>query len=168
MGEVARTGSGPERPAVGVGSRYTHACLMLWLPGSRDREAYMSTDRLPDFLEGSGDYETRESSYQVAADTALGDELALTTEDLVGFGDYSLETGRWVATSPDLARGFESHHPHSSRPTLNPIWLADRPSRNRRPWTRTVVEKNCTSIPAAMWLGNNRLRLDAQRAASWR
>jgi uncharacterized protein (TIGR02246 family) len=37
----------------------------------------------------------------IAADIALGGKLALTTEDVVGFGDYALETGGWVATSPD-------------------------------------------------------------------
>lgn len=37
----------------------------------------------------------------IAADIALGGKLALTTKDVVGFGDYALETGGWVATSPD-------------------------------------------------------------------
>lgn len=36
----------------------------------------------------------------IAADIALGGKLALTTQDVVGFGDYALETGSWVATSP--------------------------------------------------------------------
>ena len=37
----------------------------------------------------------------IAADIALGGKLALSTKDVVGFGDYALETGSWVATSPD-------------------------------------------------------------------
>jgi ketosteroid isomerase-like protein len=37
----------------------------------------------------------------VAADIALGGKLALTTDDVVGFGDYALETGHWVATAAD-------------------------------------------------------------------
>jgi uncharacterized protein (TIGR02246 family) len=37
----------------------------------------------------------------IAADIALGGKLALTTDDVVGFGDYAVETGRWVATGPD-------------------------------------------------------------------
>ena len=37
----------------------------------------------------------------LAADIALGGKLALTTDDVVGFGDYALETGGWVTTSPD-------------------------------------------------------------------
>jgi uncharacterized protein (TIGR02246 family) len=37
----------------------------------------------------------------IAADIALGGKLALTTEDVVGSGDYAQETGGWVATSPD-------------------------------------------------------------------
>ena len=37
----------------------------------------------------------------IAADIALGGKLALTTADVVGFGDYALETGSWVATVPD-------------------------------------------------------------------
>jgi uncharacterized protein (TIGR02246 family) len=36
-----------------------------------------------------------------AADMAGGVKNALTTEDVVGFGDYALETGKWVATSAD-------------------------------------------------------------------
>ncbi len=36
-----------------------------------------------------------------AADMASGVKNTLTTEDLVGFGDYALETGKWVATSAD-------------------------------------------------------------------
>ena len=37
----------------------------------------------------------------IAADIALGGKLTLKTGDVVGFGDYALETGSWVATSPD-------------------------------------------------------------------
>ena len=37
----------------------------------------------------------------IAADIALGGKLTLTLVDVVGFGDYALETGSWVATSPD-------------------------------------------------------------------
>lgn len=37
----------------------------------------------------------------IAADIALGGKLTLTLVDVVGFGDYALETGKWVATSPD-------------------------------------------------------------------
>ena len=37
----------------------------------------------------------------IAADIALGGKLDLTLIDVVGFGDYALETGSWVATSPD-------------------------------------------------------------------
>lgn len=37
----------------------------------------------------------------IAADIALGGKLTLTTADVVGFGDYALETGNWVAKSPD-------------------------------------------------------------------
>ena len=37
----------------------------------------------------------------IAADIALGGKLALTTKDVVGFGDYALETGSWVATASD-------------------------------------------------------------------
>ena len=36
-----------------------------------------------------------------AADLAGGAKNALTTEDVVGFGDNALETGKWVATSAD-------------------------------------------------------------------
>jgi len=37
----------------------------------------------------------------ITADIALGGKLALATKDVVGFGDYALETGSWVATAPD-------------------------------------------------------------------
>ena len=37
----------------------------------------------------------------LAADIALGGKLTLTTVDVVGFGDYVLETGDWVAKDPD-------------------------------------------------------------------
>ena len=37
----------------------------------------------------------------IAADIALGGKLTLTLVDVVGFGDYALETGSWVANSPD-------------------------------------------------------------------
>ena len=37
----------------------------------------------------------------IAGDIALGGKLALTTDDVVGFGDYAVETGRWVATAAD-------------------------------------------------------------------
>lgn len=37
----------------------------------------------------------------IAADIALGGKLTLTLVDVVGFGDYAVETGSWVATSPD-------------------------------------------------------------------
>ena len=37
----------------------------------------------------------------IAGDIALGGKLTLKTEDVVGFGDYALETGSWVANSPD-------------------------------------------------------------------
>jgi len=37
----------------------------------------------------------------IAADIALGGKLTLTTTDVVGFGDYALETGNWVAKAPD-------------------------------------------------------------------
>ena len=37
----------------------------------------------------------------IAADIALGGKLALTTDDVVGFGDYAMGRGSWVATSPD-------------------------------------------------------------------
>jgi len=37
----------------------------------------------------------------IAADVALGGKLALTTDDVVGFGDYAIETGRWLATAAD-------------------------------------------------------------------
>jgi uncharacterized protein (TIGR02246 family) len=35
------------------------------------------------------------------ADVKAGAKNALTLEDVVGFGDYALETGKWVATSAD-------------------------------------------------------------------
>jgi len=35
------------------------------------------------------------------ADTKQGAKNTLTTEDVAGFGDYALETGKWVATSAD-------------------------------------------------------------------
>jgi len=35
------------------------------------------------------------------ADIKQGAKNALTTEDVAGFGDYALETGKWVATSAD-------------------------------------------------------------------
>jgi len=35
------------------------------------------------------------------ADMKGGAKMALTTEDVTGFGDYALETGKWVATSAD-------------------------------------------------------------------
>jgi uncharacterized protein (TIGR02246 family) len=37
----------------------------------------------------------------IAGDMALGGKLTLKTGDIVGFGDYALETGSWVANSPD-------------------------------------------------------------------
>jgi ketosteroid isomerase-like protein len=37
----------------------------------------------------------------IAGDIALGGKLTLKTEDVVGFGDYALETGKWVGNSPD-------------------------------------------------------------------
>jgi uncharacterized protein (TIGR02246 family) len=37
----------------------------------------------------------------IAADIALGGKLTLTLVDVVGFGNYALETANWVATSPD-------------------------------------------------------------------
>jgi uncharacterized protein (TIGR02246 family) len=37
----------------------------------------------------------------IAGDIALGGKLTLKTEDVVGFGDYALETGSWVANTPD-------------------------------------------------------------------
>ena len=37
----------------------------------------------------------------IAGDIALGGKLTLKTQDVVGFGDYALETGSWVANSPD-------------------------------------------------------------------
>ena len=37
----------------------------------------------------------------IAGDIALGGKLTLKTGDIVGFGDYVLETGSWVANSPD-------------------------------------------------------------------
>jgi uncharacterized protein (TIGR02246 family) len=37
----------------------------------------------------------------IAGDIALGGKLTLKTGDVVGFGDYALETGSWVANSPD-------------------------------------------------------------------
>jgi uncharacterized protein (TIGR02246 family) len=36
-----------------------------------------------------------------AADMKGGAKNTLTTEDVTGFGDYALETGKWVATSAD-------------------------------------------------------------------
>jgi uncharacterized protein (TIGR02246 family) len=36
-----------------------------------------------------------------AADMSGGVKNTLTTEDIVGLGDYALETGKWVATSAD-------------------------------------------------------------------
>ena len=35
------------------------------------------------------------------ADVKQGAKNTLTTEDVAGFGDYALETGKWVATSAD-------------------------------------------------------------------
>ena len=37
----------------------------------------------------------------IAADIGLGGKLALTTDEVVGSGDYAFETGSWVATGPD-------------------------------------------------------------------
>jgi len=37
----------------------------------------------------------------IAGDIALGGKLTLKTEDVLRFGDYALETGNWVANSPD-------------------------------------------------------------------
>jgi uncharacterized protein (TIGR02246 family) len=37
----------------------------------------------------------------IAADIALGGKLTLKTEDVVSSGDYAVETGSWVANSPD-------------------------------------------------------------------
>jgi len=37
----------------------------------------------------------------IEADIKLGGKLTLTTEDVVGFGNYAVETGKWVANSPD-------------------------------------------------------------------
>src|SRR5262245_46796690 len=37
----------------------------------------------------------------IAGDIALGGKLTLKTGDVVGFGDYALETGSWVANAPD-------------------------------------------------------------------
>lgn len=36
-----------------------------------------------------------------AADLAHGAKITLTQGDIVGFGDFALETGGWVATAPD-------------------------------------------------------------------
>ena len=36
----------------------------------------------------------------IAGDIAQGGKLTLKTGDVVGFGDYALETGSWVANSP--------------------------------------------------------------------
>jgi uncharacterized protein (TIGR02246 family) len=47
----------------------------------------------------------------IAADIALGGKLTLTLVDVVGFGDYALETGRWVATSPDDGKHLD-HGPY--------------------------------------------------------
>jgi uncharacterized protein (TIGR02246 family) len=37
----------------------------------------------------------------IAAGIAAGGKLTLTAEDLVGFGDYAAESGKWVANSTD-------------------------------------------------------------------
>ena len=37
----------------------------------------------------------------IEADIKLGGKLTLTTEGVVGFGNYAVETGKWVANSPD-------------------------------------------------------------------
>jgi uncharacterized protein (TIGR02246 family) len=37
----------------------------------------------------------------IASDIKLGGKLSLTTQDVVGAGDYAVETGKWVANSPD-------------------------------------------------------------------
>jgi ketosteroid isomerase-like protein len=37
----------------------------------------------------------------IEGDIALGGKLTLKTEDVVGFGNYALETGSWVASSPE-------------------------------------------------------------------
>ncbi len=37
----------------------------------------------------------------IAADIKQGGKLTLTTVDVVGSGDYAVETGKWVANSPD-------------------------------------------------------------------
>jgi len=37
----------------------------------------------------------------IAADIKQGGKLKLTTVDVVGSGDYAVETGKWVANSPD-------------------------------------------------------------------
>jgi uncharacterized protein (TIGR02246 family) len=37
----------------------------------------------------------------IASDIKLGGKLTLTTQDVVGSGDYAVETGKWVANSPD-------------------------------------------------------------------
>ncbi len=47
------------------------------------------------------------------ADIASGAKDALTTEDVVSFGDYALETGKYVATSAD-----GKHLDHGSYMTL--------------------------------------------------
>ena len=47
------------------------------------------------------------------ADIALGLKNALTLEDVAGFGDYALETGKYVATSAD-----GKHVDHGSFMTL--------------------------------------------------
>jgi uncharacterized protein (TIGR02246 family) len=68
--------------AAGVAALYTRDAKLM-VPGSETGSDAKTIQKL------------------VAGDIALGGKLALTTEDVVGFGDYALETGRWVATGAD-------------------------------------------------------------------
>jgi uncharacterized protein (TIGR02246 family) len=56
---------------------------------------------------------TKAIQVMFTADVAQGAKNALTQEDVVGFGDYALETGKYVATSKD-----GKHLDHGSFMTL--------------------------------------------------
>lgn len=68
--------------AAGVAALYTNDAKLM-VPGSETGSDAKTIQKL------------------IAGDIALGGKIALTTEDVVGFGDYAVETGRWVATAAD-------------------------------------------------------------------
>jgi len=85
--QVAKVGQAWEKAynagdAVGVAALYTPDAELM-VPGAEPGSDPKAVQKL------------------IAGDIALGSKLTLKTEDVVSFGDYALETGSWVANSPD-------------------------------------------------------------------